>query len=167
MSMQNNGSTWGGFSEKTATTVGPQPGKTLAYMLPTQTEHTGDFGPYLKVEYNTFVFDPATQDYRIYVQSEICSLNDPVSSNDKIVRRLAAVNAMSPVDAVGQLATLIKQGFLILNLKRDEGGFLRVADSEPLPASYSVPLQIQTLDYTVKPQREHSFAAATNSEPPF
>lgn len=162
----STGTSWSGFDKKTVGVVGPRAGKTLAYMLPTQTQDVGDYGPYVRFEYNLFVFDPATQTHNKFVQSEVCGLNDPPTSNDKLVQRLAAVNGVAVETAVERLGDLQREGFLILHLARPNGeNYLRITGSEPVPNNYEIPLGVQTGDPAEKPQRESY--SATADAPPF
>lgn len=168
--MSSNASAWSGFDKKTVGVVGPRPGKTLAYMLPTQTQDVGDYGPFIRFEYNLFVFDPASQQHTKFVQSEICGLNDPPTTNDKLVQRLADVNQIPAYEAVANLGNLAREGFLILNLVKPSGeNFLRIGGSEPVPSSYEIPLDVQTSEPAEKPQRESYSAGTLNKtdEPPF
>lgn len=167
--MSSYASAWSGFGKNAVGIVGPRAGKTLAYMLPTQTEDVGDYGPYIRIEYNLFVFDPSTQQHTKFVQSEICGLNDPPTSNDKLVQRLADVNGIPATEAVSRLGALATEGFLILNLAKPSGeNFLRISSSEPVPSSYEIPLDVQTNAPSEKPLREsYSAAASATNEPPF
>lgn len=144
-----------GFGKKTQLIPAPSEGDWLGYMLPTQTEGVGQFGPYVRIEYNIFV--PYEDDYLRYVQSEIVSLPERPTTEDPLVQRLCAANGLSPSLDV-DLSRLRPEGFVIVSLIRKDN-YLRIARVRAVGD-----LQIPDIKNPAeKPLRE----VFTDTKPPF
>jgi len=138
--------TWGGFSKGTVTAPSPQFGQRyLAWMHEDKALMYGDYGPFVRIEYNVFV--PSNNGTLRYTMSEVASVPDELdpdatlTDNSKIVQRLAAINGLEPTD-ITDLSSLGQSGYCIVLVGKNKNGFTDISTVEPLPARFNIPSDV-------------------------
>lgn len=149
--MNTNQRAWDGFSKGTKTVPSPKAGqKYLAYLLPASPLSYGDFGDYVTLSWNVFV--PSEDGTRRYLMTEIASIpNEELTENHKIAQRLAAVNGLS-TSQVTDWSLLNREGYAIVGIELNKGGFTSIAYADALPTNYAIPADV--VDNPEKKQSE-------------